>query len=223
MSALKATCSEETEFVTASLHTHERFALAMRVAKVSCERGEFLCVVKSISAARAEVRFFHQAPASEVLQLEMANGFRSQMQLAWREGDQAGYCFDSPIEISECLDNPGRHGRPEIRVQLDLPCEIAVGEETDTATLLDLSQSGACIFSVANLSERQMLRMGIDGREMRIGHVQWRKGEQYGLIFQQSLGLVELAKIAHEAGPPSDLPSSAVQISGTDLPLAQCA
>lgn len=183
------------------LRQADRRSLVMRAAKVHCDQGEYLCIVRNISATGASLRFFHDAPLDETLSLEMANGFRREMHCRRRDNDQAGFEFSSPIDVDEFLDNPGMHSRPDIRIRLGLSGTISVGRVASRVTILDLSQSGACIQCDATVPVQQLVHLAIGGLAPRIAHIRWRDGHAHGLVFQQSFGLAELARLVHDLGP----------------------
>lgn len=203
------------------LRAAERFSPVMRTAKVLCGHTEYICLVRNISATGTALRFFHKPPRDETLWLEMANGYRAEIQCLWRDGDQAGYQFSNPIEIADLLDAPGIHSRPDIRIKLGVSGAISANGIVSWATILDLSQTGARIETDASMAVRQLVYMTIDGLTPRVGHVRWRDGQAHGLVFQQSLGLVELARLVHEVGPFTAAPVTRINPRKTGF--ARCA
>ncbi len=93
-----------------------RFSLVMRSAKLLCETGEYICVVRDISATGTKIRVFHQMPPDTHLYLELANGHRYAMERVWQEGDHAGFRFSAPIAVAEFVEEASDHPRRQLRL-----------------------------------------------------------------------------------------------------------
>jgi len=191
----------------------------MRVAKIVCTSGEYVCIVKDISSTGARLRFLHEQPADQQYILEMANGFRCAMQCMWRQDAHAGFRFSREIDVEDFLDDAGSHGRPEVRVKLEIPARIAVKSKSCDTILIDLSQNGACILLSEQIAEQQLVLLSVDGLNPRFGHIRWRKGQLHGLVLQQGLNLTEFANFVHAARSLAEALQD--NIAKHDQPLAQ--
>jgi len=170
-----------------------RFSLVMRTAKLLCETGEYICVVRDISANGTRLRLFHALPLDTHLYLELANGQRYAMERIWQDGDHAGFRFSSLIDVDEFVEETSRYPRRPLRLRLHRPSLVTAGGRDRRAMLVNISQQGAGIEMSGEIPVGQQVRLEVPGLPLRFGHVCWRRGHAHGLVFQQSFRLDELA------------------------------
>jgi hypothetical protein len=184
------------ELAAAELRGAARSSLMFRTAKILCESGEYICVVRDVSATGARLRLFHAAPPDEHLFLELANGDRYAMERVWARDDHAGFRFSCVIDIDRFIAEPNRYPRRPIRLNLQRPADIIVDGVAVPAMLLDLSQQGARVEAGRKLALEQKLWLAVEGLPERFGCVRWRSGYAHGIVLQQGLALDELARFA---------------------------
>lgn len=180
----------------AEMRAAPRSSLMCRTAKILCESGEYVCVVRDVSATGARLRLFHAPPPDGHLFLELANGDRYAMERVWVHDDHAGFRFSCTIDVDRFIAEPGRHPRRPIRLRLQQAADVTVDGVASPAVLLDLSQQGARIEAGRKFAIEQKLWLGVEGMPARFGCVRWREGYAHGLVLQQSLPLEELARVA---------------------------
>lgn len=173
-----------------------RISLLLRAAKMLCKSGEYVCVVRDVSATGTKLRLFHQAPPDTHLLLELANGERYPVERVWLRDDHAGFRFAGPIDVDAFMEERSPHPRRPIRLRITLEARVCIGGNESRAALVNLSQQGACIEAGRQLPTHECLRLDIDGLPPRVGHVCWRSGHKHGLVFQQSYRLDEFASHA---------------------------
>lgn len=173
-----------------------RFSLIMRTAKLLCESGEYVCIVRDISATGTKLRLFHEVPPDEHLYLELANGRRYAMERVWQDGDHAGYRFSCVIEINEFVEETSLYPRRPVRLRLQRPCLVTAGGRDWQSILVNISQQGACIEASGELPLRQLVRVDVPGLALRFGHICWRRKHGHGVVFQNAFRLDELARHA---------------------------
>jgi hypothetical protein len=183
-----------------------RFSLVMRTAKLLCETGEYICVVRDISATGTKIRLFHEPPPDTHLYLELANGQRYAMERMWQERDHAGFRFASPIAVAEFVEETSPHPRRPLRLRLQRSCLVTADGKDWRAMLVNVSQQGACIEASGELPVGQQVRLEVPGMPLRFGHVCWRKKHAHGLVFQQAFRLDELARLALALQPCASEP-----------------
>ena len=178
-----------------------RKRLMLRVAKLRCHDGEYLCVIHDVSESGVRLRLFHAHPPEGHMFLELANGALYAVERRWIDGDYAGYRFSSRIDtaafVSESCPTDGR----AIRLRISHPVWITADGESGPAMLADLSQEGACIESARTVARRAPLNLEFPESAPRRTHVCWRKGASHGVIFQESLTLEGLARLALQLQP----------------------
>jgi len=173
-----------------------RSSLMFRTAKLLCESGEYVCVVRDISATGCRLRLFHVAPPDQHLFLELANGDRYAMERVWTRDDHAGFRFSCEIDVDHFIAEPSIYPRRPIRLNLKRPADAIVDGVASPAVLLDLSQQGARIDAGRKFAIEQKLWLAVEGQPQRFGCVRWRNGYTHGLVLQQSFKLDELAHYA---------------------------
>ena len=161
-----------------------RFSLMMmRAAKLLCESGEYIGIVRDVSATGTKVRLFHEPPPDTHLFLELANGERYAMERMWHRDGHAGFRFSSSIDVAEFMEESGHKPRHPIRLRLQRQAYVMVKGRDSGAMLVNLSQHGACIETGRQLALCEQLRLEIEGLPPRIGHVQARDGFAHELVF----------------------------------------
>jgi hypothetical protein len=195
-----------------------RSSLMCRTAKILCETGEYVCVVRDVSATGCKLRLFHAAPPEDHLFLELANGERYAMERVWHNGDNLGFRFSCTIDVDQFIAEPSGYARRPIRLNLKRPADLIVDGVALPAVLLDLSQQGARVEAGRKFAIEQKLTLAIDGQPQRFGCVRWRDGYTHGLALQEIFRLDELAQAAlalqpFDAPEPFDAPATAVSLA----------
>ncbi len=178
-----------------------RFSLIIRSAKLVCESGEYLCVVRDISATGCRLRLFHEPPSEKHLFLELANGERYAIERVWAAEGHAGFRIAQPIDVNEFVVEPSPFPKRPLRLRLELPARVIAGATISPATLRDLSQRGGRIDAVCHLAMDQQVRLEVDGLRAVYAKVRWRHQTSYGLVFDNTFRLDELAQLAFRLQP----------------------
>lgn len=188
-----------------------RFPLLMRTAKLLCESGEYICMVRDVSAGGAMIRLFHEVPPDTHVFLELASGDRYAMQRRWHRKDRAGYRFSSRIAVNEFIEEPSIHPRRPLRLRLYRTALVTADGRDSKAMLRNISQQGACVETSSRLSEGTELRLEVAGLPIRFGTVRWQSERAYGVVFQQAFPLEDFARYTlalqpfdAEAGDPDE-------------------
>lgn len=176
----------------------ERFTLLLRAAKLVSPLGEFLCILRDVSATGAKARLFHVLPATERLTLELGSGERYRVEAVWQRDDHAGLRFlDGPADIQALVDESSAFPKRQIRLRLDLPVQLALrGGLHRVGQLGDLSQQGALVRIEPGLALGQPVELTAPGFPLRHARVRWRRRGAHGLVFQEAFRLDELARLA---------------------------
>jgi hypothetical protein len=175
-----------------------RLRLLIRAAKLVGPEGEYLCVVRDASEGGVSVRLFHPLPAEGPLTLELQNGDRYPLLPVWEEDGKAGFRFENPADLERIVESPSRFAKRAVRVNISLPCILRFGDREVYATLCNLSQQGGRIITAERLSLVQRIRIEAEGFPEVAAKVRWRRGETYGLSFENNLQFEELARIAYD-------------------------
>lgn len=179
-----------------NLREAQRFSLLIRTAKLVCPSGEYLCVVRDISASGVRLRLFHDLPATEGLSLQLANGYTYPLDCVWHRDDHAGFRFSDAINVHEFMEEPSKWPRRPIRLHFRVPA-LAIADEMATETIVhNISRYGARIETDRYLALQQKVIVDIAGAARINASVCWRSGRLYGLVFRQTFTFEELARLA---------------------------
>ena len=174
----------------------QRFNLLIRTAKLACETGEFLCVIRDVSATGVRLKLFHQLPADRHLALELGNGEVYFIERVWERDGHAGFRFSAPIDVEAFIAEVSPFRRRPVRLRLQIPATVtALGVQAD-AVIRDLSQRGAGIETGRLLAKGQPLTLDALGMPQITARVAWRNGRFYGLAFERVFTLEELAGLS---------------------------
>lgn len=180
-----------------------RFTLLLRAAKLIAPQGQFLCVIRDVSATGVSLRGFHRLPRGEGLLLELQSGERHAIEEVWNRGNEVGYRFARHVEVADLLAEPGDYPKRPLRLDVGLPLRIEATGQVLEGDLVNISQQGACIECATFLAIDQPLRL-VSRRLPEIhARVRWRDRQHYGLSFDTTFNLRELAHTAARLQCPS--------------------
>ncbi len=189
--------------VASSIEAHDgrekrvapRFTLLIRAAKLISQDGEFMCIIRDASESGVNVRLFHPLPDCGTMLLELPNGDRHELELVWQDGDRAGLKFIEQADIARIVESPSRFAKRPIRINLEADAVIQVGEQQNSVELLDLSQQGAKLTSDAHFAIDQRVKISANGMPQVNAKIRWRRGNSYGLVFEDTFQFGDLARI----------------------------
>lgn len=174
-----------------------RFTLLIQTAKLISGRGEFLCIVRDASADGVRVRHFGHLPDERFLEFELANGEGFPVQLVWRDEEYAGLKFPDEVDLARIVKvSNDTLPRRRLRLRTVLEGTLSYGGLTRPATIRNISQQGAGIECREKLAIEQLVRLQTDELEPVFAKVCWRSDLAYGLVFEETLSLERLARIA---------------------------
>lgn len=173
----------------------ERFALLIRTAKLVSEQGEFLCVVRDVSATGVRLKLFHPLPDIARMALELANGDFQFIEKVWEADGHAGFRFSAAIDVHAFIAEPSPWPRRPVRLRVRLPGLLHADGGASAVWLNDLSQAGGRIECSRHLAVEQRVKLEVAGLPSLIANVCWRSSPDYGLVFQQAFALADLARL----------------------------
>jgi len=170
-----------------------RFTLLIRAAKLIAPQGEFICVIRDVSEIGISLRGFHTLPAEGPQWLELQTGERHAIEPVWTRGLETGYRFLEPVEIAALVAEAGRFPKRQLRLNIAFPVELAFVGGRVRAEVVNLSQQGARIECDALLAIDQPLRLCSGMLPEVRARVRWRRDREYGLVFDDTFSLNQLA------------------------------
>lgn len=183
------------------LRAAPRFTLLIRSAKLICDYGEYLCIIRDVSASGVRLRTFHPLPQIPAFTLELSSGERFELERVWEGGDHAGFRFADWIDVQDFITEASPYPKRALRLRIEFPAKLEVDGQSAEARVRDLSREGARIESDLPLAIRQKVRISAKGFPSLTGNVTWRSATAYGLVFQQVFTFDELAKLAAQLQP----------------------
>lgn len=174
----------------------QRFTLLIRTAKLVCESGEYLCIIRDVSATGCRLRLFHDLPGDGHMALELANGEVYFVERVWERDSHAGFRFAAPIDVEAFIAEVSPFPRRQPRLRVQFPAVLSCDGQASVASVRDLSPQGARIETTRFLAISQRVKLEGDGFPAMIAKVCWRSGSDYGLVFEQVFSLEALAKLA---------------------------
>lgn len=189
-----------------------RFTLLIRAAKLQSAKGEFVCVIRDVSESGVSLRSFHAPPTQGPFNLVLQTGESHPIEPVWQNGADVGFRFAAPVDVHAIVSEKGSYPKRSVRLSLQFPVVLVVNGAHVAAEISDLSRQGARISTDARLAIAQPLRVvapllpAIDAR------VRWRNNLGYGLVFDTTLTLQELATIAARFQSPELLDPGAAEM-----------
>jgi hypothetical protein len=193
--------TDTSQLSVEELRSAPRFTLLIRSAKLICESGEYLCVIRDVSASGIRLRIFHPLPPHEHFALELSTGDRFDIDRVWEAKDHAGFRFADWIDVHGFIAEASPYPKRALRLRLDFPGAITADGASAEVTVRDLSREGARIETTMRLAIRQKVKLTAKGLPPIIANVCWRSIAAYGLVFQQVFTFEELARLAAELQP----------------------
>lgn len=180
----------------------QRYTLLIRAAKLVCQEGEFLGVIRDASETGISMRIFHYIPECDDMWLELQNGDRHAVQLVWQDDDRVGFRFKSKADIKRIIESPSPFSKRPVRLNLNAPAEIEAMGRSEYATIQDISQQGAKVACSSSYKIDQRVLLRADGLRDTFAKIRWRREGTCGLVFEDTLQYGELARIAYDLQRP---------------------
>lgn len=176
--------------------TAPRITLLIRAAKLIAGDEEFLVVLRDVSPDGLKVRTFHPLPPEPAYAIELASGERHPIEMVWQDGELSGFRFHDPVGLERLLaEGPaGKRKRP-VRLRLKVGVTMFAGGRRSDGLFMDISQHGACIATDEYLALDERIRIEAPGLPDLTARVRWRRRPHYGLSFEQSFRLDDLARL----------------------------
>ena len=180
-----------------------RFTLLIRSAKLVSPLGEFIVVIRDVSSSGISLRGFHRLPTEGPLTLELQTGESHEIEHIWTRGSEAGFRFVEPVEVRDLVAEAGRYPKRQLRLQLQFPITVFSRLQQFRAQLVNISQQGARIECDSLFAIDQPLRIKSENLPEIVARVRWRRNDTYGLVFDDTFSLKQLALFAVQLQAPA--------------------
>ena len=171
----------------------QRHLTLYRVGLLDLEGRRELCLIKNISSGGMMIRAYCRLAIGEGLTIELKCGQPVRGRISWVEGESAGICFDSPVDVIDILTAASTDRRPRMpRIATSSPVTLRQDGQVFAFELLDISQGGIRIAGQVSVAPGRDLTVVIPGLPTLQGRLCWREGEMAGITFH---GLLPLAPL----------------------------
>lgn len=171
-----------------------RFRTILIVAKLIVDGHERFCLIRDASTSGLKIKLFSPLPDHDRLAVELANGRQYQVRCVWSVGENAGLQFLDPITLEYLLDYASdANRRRHMRLRIALTGMLRFGDKTAPVTLRDISQHGASIETERWLLIDELVKIETAIFPVIYAKVRWRNHPHYGVIFEETFRLEELA------------------------------
>lgn len=177
------------------LRASPRVTLLIRTAKLVSAQGEFVCVIRDVSATGVSLRLFHALPSCQEYSLELQSGPCFEIRRVWANEAEAGFEFAEPVSVDRIINEVGQFPKRGLRLEIHFPATAQTLTSRFDATVLNLSQQGAKIACNDRLAIDQSLQIEWPGSQSIRAKVRWRRDTQYGLVFEDTFTLREFSRL----------------------------
>jgi len=178
-----------------------RKSAMLRTAKVVCQSGEYVCLIRDLSEIGIGLSFLHEAPIEPRIILQLTNGLTYPLERVWSGKKQAGYRFGSEISLDEFIREESPFENRPIRLEIAAEARLTDGRTITRVRLMDISREGAKFQSEGTHPEQRLISFEALGLPQRLGQIRWQNGTAFGLQFQHPLEIQELATMAVRSQP----------------------
>lgn len=173
-----------------------RYASLIRSAKLVCGQGEFVCVIRDVSASGVSLRAFHALPTDENIALELQNGETYEISQVRTNGVEASYRFKRTVPVERLIRESWSFPKRQLRLNLAMPLTVSTLTQKAEACMLNLSQQGARIECDSVFAIDQIVRVENHHLPEIRSKVRWRRDANYGLAFDDVFSLRQFALLA---------------------------
>ncbi|EAQ28647.1 hypothetical protein NAP1_13648 [Erythrobacter sp. NAP1] len=176
-----------------------RITLLIRAAKLVSSHGEFVGVLRDVSETGVCVRLFHKAPKGDPIELHMPGGRVYELKPVWERDNEAGFEFAEPVDVTQLINEAGEFPKRGLRLGVCFPIKVKTLTQSSEAVILNLSQQGArfeCdeVFAIDQNLRIESLDGGHELKDVR-AKVRWRRDNEFGVVFDDTLSLSEFARL----------------------------
>ena len=200
--------TQDDAFAGEEKRSAARYTSLIRSAKLITSQGEFICVIRDVSATGISLRTFHALPDTTGLKLELQNGETYSL-VATREGaNEASFRFAKPVVVERLIREAWVFPKRQLRLNLALPVTLSSLTGSTDAVTINVSQQGARVECDSSFALDQPVRVSSDRFGEARAKVRWRKDTVHGLVFDNTFSLRELALLAAAVQCPALLKDS---------------
>ena len=202
-SVIKPDSENDVSEGAADLRRAPRFTLLIRSAKLISRLGEFVCVIRDVSATGISMKLFHQLPQGEELILALQCGETYKIKRVWEREGEAGFEFVEDVDVEQFVTEVGLFPKRGLRLNINIPATMTTSLQRGAVEIHNVSQQGALFEAETKLALDQNLRIQGKGLGEFYAKVRWRKDNRYGVVFDDVMTLGDFARMAARQQVPT--------------------
>jgi len=175
-----------------------RFTLLIRTAKLVMAGKQHLCVIRDVSTTGASIRTFHSLIESDAMEIHLDTGQQFPVEQVWQKESEAGFQFLTPIEVNDVVRGTSKYPRRDLRFEIEQEVSLLSRGQKSSSVLKNLSRQGGLIECAEPLALAQSIKIEGDGFPDVEARVRWRKNGHYGLAFDTTFSLTNLALLIRD-------------------------
>lgn len=188
----------------------ERFSLLIRSAKLVAPDGEYLCVIRDVSATGLSIRTFHDLPLRPKMRLVTRTNQVLPLELIWTQDRAAGFRFLSEVDVDQLIEERTSLPKRGLRFECRVSAKADDGKgDAFPLVIENISQQGARISCRKPLAINQPLRIASPQLGEIEAKVRWRSEPEFGVVFEHTYRIDEFARLIHRLHHPS--PTASMQ------------
>lgn len=150
-----------------------------------------VCSIRKLSAAGATLSVDAELAQGAAMQLELPNGQRLEGKIGWSTAGEAGFVFDSAVDVigtlARNLASVPDERRQVPRVELNQTVGIHRGDRVEFVRARNVSQGGVGLEARIDLAVGEPVQITFDGLRPLGGAVRWVRQGMAGIAFDQEL------------------------------------
>jgi hypothetical protein len=173
-----------------------RHKTVFRVAKLSANDQQGLCVVRNVSSGGAMADVYARFVTGQSVCIALGEDQQITGTIVWVRDQVVGIQFSRRVAINDVLAKPDvlKDGRISRLPRLDVqrPAEMIYGSKIHHVEVCDISQRGLKIMSPRPLVSGDTVMILAEGLRSLRGHVRWWKDGYAGLALNETIAVPEL-------------------------------
>lgn len=178
-----------------------RLLTIFRVGKLTTDRFEELCLVRSVGAGGMLAVVHSPLVPRQRVRIELREDHQLWGSILWIKDGTAGIAFDGRIAIDEVLarasGSPGRRMSGP-RLNLDCKAKLRTGAGSRRVRVYDLGQAGMGVVTTGILEEQEEVAVTLYGLQPIRGTVTWYRDGRAGIAFNKPIAFHELTRWLQE-------------------------
>ena len=175
---------------------HDRHLTIFRVAKLTADKVEGLCVARNVSSGGMMLDVLTHYGLGQIVRVSLAEDHHLHGRVIWQRESTIGIQFEVAIDVGGILAKPAilpcGHTRRMPRMQIRQSAEVRVGSKSLPVEIYDISQRGAKLKTDHEFDDHDMAWLVIKGLSPACGTIRWQLDGYAGIEFAKVIPIADL-------------------------------